>query len=54
MIVALLADHGRADKFVGVCYGVIAMIVPRARIIDVTDGIPRFHGHLGELRPAPR
>ena len=54
MIVALLTDYGRADKFVGVCYGAIAMIAPQAGVVDVTDGIPRFDGRRGELRPAPR
>jgi S-adenosylmethionine hydrolase len=40
-VVTLLTDYGLADKFVGVCHGVIARICPAARIIDVTHQVPR-------------
>ncbi len=39
--IVFLTDYGRADEFVGVCHGVMARIVPDARIIDLTHDIPR-------------
>jgi S-adenosylmethionine hydrolase len=39
--VTFLSDYGLADEFVGVVHGVIAGIVPDARVIDITHGIPR-------------
>jgi S-adenosyl-L-methionine hydrolase (adenosine-forming) len=39
--IVFLTDYGRADEFVGVCHGVMAGIVPDARIIDLTHDIPR-------------
>ncbi len=38
--IALLTDFGYRDHYVGVIKGVIASIVPSARIMDVTHGIP--------------
>ncbi len=35
-----LSDYGLSDPFVGVCHGVIARIAPRARVIDLTHGVP--------------
>lgn len=40
-VITFLSDYGLADEFVGVCHGVIARICPRARMIDLTHGIPR-------------
>ncbi len=44
--ITLLTDYGLDDEFVGVCHGVIAMICPEARIIDLSHGIRR-HDVLG-------
>ena len=49
MIVSLLTDYGTDDDFVGTCHGVIASIMPDARIIDVTHGIPRFDVRRGAI-----
>ena len=38
--VVLLTDFGYRDHYAGVMKGVIASIAPRARIIDLTHGIP--------------
>jgi S-adenosyl-L-methionine hydrolase (adenosine-forming) len=38
-VITLLTDYGLTDEFVGVCHGVIAIICPTARVIDVTHGI---------------
>ncbi|HYL58392.1 MAG TPA: SAM-dependent chlorinase/fluorinase [Candidatus Acidoferrales bacterium] len=38
--IALLTDFGYRDHYVGVVKGVIARIAPRARVIDVTHGVP--------------
>jgi hypothetical protein len=40
-VVTFLSDYGLEDDFVGVCHGVIAMICPQARLIDITHGIRR-------------
>jgi S-adenosylmethionine hydrolase len=40
-LITFLSDYGLADEFVGICHGVIARICPRARVIDLTHGIPR-------------
>src|SRR6185503_10326717 len=40
-VIALLSDFGGEDWFVGALKGVIASIAPRARVIDLTHGIPR-------------
>jgi S-adenosyl-L-methionine hydrolase (adenosine-forming) len=39
-VITFLTDYGRDDDFVGICHGVIARICPRARVIDLTHGIP--------------
>jgi S-adenosylmethionine hydrolase len=38
-VITLLTDYGTTDEFVGVLHGVIAMICPDARVIDLTHGI---------------
>ena len=40
-VITLLTDYGTTDEFVGVLHGVIAMICPDARVIDLTHGIGR-------------
>lgn len=40
-VITLLTDYGTTDEFAGVLHGVIAMICPEARIIDLTHGIGR-------------
>jgi len=40
-VITLLTDYGTADEFAGVLHGVIAMICPDARVIDLTHGIGR-------------
>ena len=37
--ITFLTDFGLQDDFVGTCHGVIAMIAPEARVIDLTHGI---------------
>jgi len=39
-MISFLTDFGLQDDFVGTCHGVIAVIAPDARVIDVTHGIP--------------
>jgi S-adenosyl-L-methionine hydrolase (adenosine-forming) len=39
-VIALLTDFGLSDTYVGVMKGVIASIVPDARLIDITHAIP--------------
>jgi S-adenosyl-L-methionine hydrolase (adenosine-forming) len=39
-VVMFLTDYGLSDPFVGVCHGVIATRCPRARVIDLSHGIP--------------
>jgi S-adenosylmethionine hydrolase len=39
-VVAILSDFGYRDHYAGVMKGTIARIAPRARIIDLTHGIP--------------
>lgn len=39
-VVTLLTDFGSADPYVGIVKGVILGINPRARLVDVTHGIP--------------
>ncbi len=48
-LVTFLSDYGLVDPFVGICHGVIASICPRARIIDLTHGIPRHDARAGAL-----
>jgi len=40
-LITFLSDYGHRDDFVGVCHGVIASICPKARVIDITHGLPR-------------
>jgi hypothetical protein len=40
-LITLLTDYGLVDEFVGVLHGVIAMICPDAKVIDLTHGVPR-------------
>ena len=37
--ITFLTDFGLQDDFVGTCHGVISMIAPGARVIDLTHGI---------------
>ena len=37
--ITFLTDFGLQDDFVGTCHGVIAVIAPEARVIDLTHGI---------------
>jgi S-adenosylmethionine hydrolase len=46
-VITFLSDYGTGDEFVGVVHGVIARICPKARVIDVTHGIPRQAVDLG-------
>jgi S-adenosyl-L-methionine hydrolase (adenosine-forming) len=47
--ITFLSDYGFKDEFVGVCHGVIARRCPRARVIDITHGIPRHDVRAGAL-----
>ncbi len=48
-VITFLSDYGLADGFAGVCHGVIATICPRARVIDITHGVPRHDVLAGAL-----
>lgn len=48
-MITFLSDYGLTDPFAGICHGVIASICPRARIIDLTHGIPRHDARAGAL-----
>ncbi len=48
-VITFLSDYGFGDHFVGVCHGVIAGICPRARIIDISHGVPRHDVRAGAL-----
>jgi S-adenosyl-L-methionine hydrolase (adenosine-forming) len=39
--ITFLSDYGYEDEFAGVCRAVIARIVPDAKLIDITHGVPR-------------
>jgi S-adenosylmethionine hydrolase len=39
-VITFLTDYGLSDPFVGVCHGVIAARCPRARVIDLSHGVP--------------
>lgn len=39
-LIALLTDFGFRDHYAGVLHAVIAKIAPKARVIDITHGIP--------------
>ena len=49
MVITFLTDFGLQDDFVGTCHGVIATIVPDARVIDVTHGVRPGHILQGAL-----
>jgi S-adenosylmethionine hydrolase len=38
--IVFLSDFGLDDPYVGICHAVIHRIVPQARVIDLTHGIP--------------
>jgi S-adenosyl-L-methionine hydrolase (adenosine-forming) len=40
-VITLLTDYGVTDEFAGVMHGVIALICPDARVINLTHGIVR-------------
>jgi S-adenosylmethionine hydrolase len=48
-LITFLSDYGLQDDFVGVCHGVMAMLCPRARVIDITHGIPRQDVRAGAI-----
>ncbi|HWX74055.1 MAG TPA: SAM-dependent chlorinase/fluorinase, partial [Solirubrobacteraceae bacterium] len=48
-LITFLSDYGLEDEFVGVCHGVIARRCPRARVIDLTHGIPPCDVRVGAL-----
>jgi S-adenosylmethionine hydrolase len=48
-VITFLSDYGLQDDFVGVCHGVIAMLSPEARVIDITHGIPRQDVRVGAI-----
>ena len=48
-VITFLSYYGLADDFVGVCHGVIAMLCPEARVIDMTHGIPRQDVRAGAI-----
>lgn len=48
-MITFLSDYGLRDDFVGVCHGVMANLCPRARVIDVTHGIPRQDVRAGAM-----
>jgi S-adenosylmethionine hydrolase len=48
-VITFLSDYGLHDGFAGVCHGVIATISPRARVIDITHGVPRHDIRAGAL-----
>jgi S-adenosylmethionine hydrolase len=45
--ITFLSDYGYEDEFAGVCRAVIARIVPEAKVIDLTHGIPRHQVRQG-------
>jgi hypothetical protein len=48
-VITFLSDYGLDDDFVGVCHGVMAMICPAARVIDLTHGIARHDVRSGAI-----
>lgn len=48
-LITFLSDYGHDDDFVGVCHGVIALLEPAARVIDVTHGIRRYDVRSGAI-----
>jgi S-adenosylmethionine hydrolase len=49
VFVTFASDYGHQDEFVGVCHGVLAGLAPKARVIDVTHGIPRHDVRFGAI-----
>jgi S-adenosylmethionine hydrolase len=47
--IVFLTDYGLQDEFVGTCHAVIAGIVPDARVIDLSHGVPRHHVRAGAV-----
>ena len=48
-IITFLSDYGLQDDFVGICHGVMAMLCPESRVIDISHGIPRQDVRAGAL-----
>ncbi len=48
-VITFLSDYGLEDDFVGICHGVIAMLCPEARVIDITHGVARHNIQAGAL-----
>lgn len=48
-VITFLSDYGLQDDFVGVCHSIMAMLCPRARVIDLTHGIPRQDVRAGAI-----
>lgn len=48
-LIVFSSDYGLGDPFVGVCHAVIARLAPRARVIDLTHGIPPHDVRSGAL-----
>src|SRR5207302_1767049 len=48
-VITFLSDYGLQDDFVGVCHGVMAMLCPQARVIDITHGVPRQDVRAGAI-----
>jgi S-adenosyl-L-methionine hydrolase (adenosine-forming) len=47
--ITFTSDYGLEDHFVGVCHGVMARVAPRARVIDVSHGVPAQDVRQGAL-----
>ena len=48
-VITFLSDYGYEDDFAGVCRGVMAMICPEAKVIEITHGLPRHDVRAGAL-----
>lgn len=48
-VITFLSDYGLEDEWVGVVHGVVARLAPRARIVDLTHGVPRHDVRRGAL-----
>jgi len=48
-VITFLSDYGLQDDFVGLCHGVMAILCPEARVIDITHGIPRQDVRVGAI-----
>lgn len=47
--IVLLTDFGYRDHYVGVMRGVISRLIPQARVIDLTHGVPPQQIRIGAL-----